>query len=44
MTLLKIINMNKLLLITLIATLNASIMKISTDELVAVEGEEPEDR
>ena len=36
--------MNKLLLITLIASINASIMKIKTDELVAVEGDEPEDR
>ena len=36
--------MNKLFLITLIATLNASIMKITTDELIAVEGEEPEYR
>ena len=36
--------MNKLFLITLIASLNASIMKISTDELIALEGDEPEYR
>ena len=36
--------MNKFLLITLIASLNATIMKIKTDELIAIEGDEPEDR
>lgn len=36
--------MNKFIFIALIATINANIMKLRTDQIIALEGDEPEDR